>query len=153
MWAVVSLVSVISGCLSNIPIPSKNRQLKTPNASAFLNSKAFPGFQIEKIILTHLTWFISQDGSSLRQSEHLIFHNDGQGGGWIEIGPAGQNTGGWYQCTAYNAAGSSATRARVTVDMLPEEPKLKTIPQLNLPYPSRIIEPEYGHCMLFCVDV
>ena len=90
-----------------------------------------------------LDQFDYQDGYSLRQSDLLTINADGQGGGWIELGPAGPATSGWYQCTAYNAAGSCATRARVIVDVQPEKPKEKTNLQLNLPYPSRIIEPEY----------
>jgi titin len=47
----------------------------------------------------------------------------------------------WYQCTAQNVAGSTATRARIFV----ETPKTPTLPEqrrLYLPRPTKVIEPE-----------
>ena len=53
---------------------------------------------------------------------------------------------GWYQCTAYNTAGSCATRARVVVDQPPQQ-QLSSQDggqpaRLHFPQPTRIIEPE-----------
>ena len=59
------------------------------------------------------------------------------------IANAGKGEGGWYQCTAYNTAGSCATRARISVEVPPDLPKAREILKLNIPYPPRIIEPEY----------
>ena len=57
--------------------------------------------------------------------------------------PAG--AGGWYQCTAYSEAGSCVTRARLVVDSPPARPTQQTKIALNLPYPSRVIQPEYDN--------
>lgn len=47
----------------------------------------------------------------------------------------------WYQCTAQNVAGSTATRARLFVETVKQgsapEPR-----RLNLPKPIKVIEPE-----------
>lgn len=48
---------------------------------------------------------------------------------------------GWYQCTAQNVAGSTATRARLYVET-PKETYSETR-RLYLPKPTKIIEPEY----------
>ena len=72
----------------------------------------------------------------------------------VQIAGAGKAEGGWYQCTAYNSAGSCATRARVMVDVPPDLPVQKEPVKLNIPYPPRIIEPEYDkskikiHCQI-----
>ncbi|RWS25572.1 titin-like isoform X1, partial [Leptotrombidium deliense] len=47
---------------------------------------------------------------------------------------------GWYQCTAQNQAGSTATRARVFVTV--EEKSFSEQSYLFLPKPQRVIEPE-----------
>ena len=114
------------------------------NSRHFYTTQCFSTIQINIKIRVIASRFDYQDGYSLRQSDHLSIKGDGQGGGWLELGHAGPATAGWYQCTAYNSAGSCATRARVIVDLQPEKPKEKANLPLNLPYPSRIIEPEYA---------
>lgn len=63
------------------------------------------------------------------------------GASTLEIANAKASDAAWYQCTAQNVAGSTATRARLFV----ETPKFvqETEPKrLNLPKPTRVIEPE-----------
>ncbi len=48
---------------------------------------------------------------------------------------------GWYQCTAFNAAGSATTRARMAVQVPREEPQPQQPPKLDLPR-GRVIQPE-----------
>lgn len=65
---------------------------------------------------------------------------DGSGASTLDIPRAKFNDAAWYQCTAQNIAGSTATRARLFVELptiAPEPPR-----RLNLPRPTRVIEPE-----------
>ena len=58
----------------------------------------------------------------------------------LEIPCARNSDAGWYQCMAQNAAGSTATRARLFVDQPKQasgQPKA-----MRFPKPSRVIEPE-----------
>ena len=48
--------------------------------------------------------------------------------------------GAWYQCTAQNAAGSTATRAKLYVDTGPAPPAGEPW-RLQLPKPTRVSEP------------
>jgi hypothetical protein len=62
------------------------------------------------------------------------------GASTLDIPRAKASDAAWYQCTAQNVAGSTATRARLFV----ETPK-GSVPEprrLNLPRPTRVIEPE-----------
>lgn len=62
------------------------------------------------------------------------------GASTLDIPRAKASDAAWYQCTAQNVAGSTATRARLFV----ETPK-GSAPEprrLNLPRPTRVIEPE-----------
>ncbi len=83
-----------------------------------------------------------QDGHPLTglASPHEMT-TDGRGGTILTIFSAGPDCDGWYQCTAFNAAGSAITRARVAVQAPPEPPPAQ-VPRLDLPRPGRIIEPE-----------
>jgi titin len=70
---------------------------------------------------------------------HII--TDGSGASTLDIPQAKINDAAWYQCTAQNIAGSTATRARLFVETpkgaAPEPPR-----RLNLPRPTKVIEPE-----------
>lgn len=62
----------------------------------------------------------------------------------VTIAEAQSKDSGWYQCTAYNQAGSSATRARFLVEVPAKEPP-PAVPavKLNIPHTGRVILPEY----------
>ena len=47
---------------------------------------------------------------------------------------------GWYQCTAQNSAGSTATRARLHVQVSQTAPAMPQKP--HFPKPTKVIEPE-----------
>ena len=70
---------------------------------------------------------------------------DGQGRSTIYIAEATQKDAGWYQCTAYNEAGSNATRGRLEVkvprDYVVPPPPAQPQFKLNIPYTGRIIAP------------
>ena len=61
----------------------------------------------------------------------------------VAIAETEKKDDGWYQCTAYNSVGSAATRARLQVVMPKEIPTVPMMPQLRIPYPGRMIMPEY----------
>ncbi|XP_050422457.1 titin isoform X5 [Adelges cooleyi] len=63
------------------------------------------------------------------------------GGSVLEIASASPADAGWYQCTAQNTAGSTATRARLNVIRKPE-PSDYEDKRLRFPKPTRVIEPE-----------
>ena len=64
----------------------------------------------------------------------------------VTIAEAQAKDSGWYQCTAYNTSGSTATRARVQVDV-PARDMTQTQTtsgvKLNIPHTGRVIQPEY----------
>lgn len=65
---------------------------------------------------------------------------DGSGASTLDIPYAKMSDAAWYQCTAQNVAGSTATRARLFVETpkgVAPEPR-----RLNLPRPTKVIEPE-----------
>ena len=66
---------------------------------------------------------------------------DGQGRSTIYISEATQKDAGWYQCTAYNEAGSTQTRGRLEVKV-PKDygPPPQPLFKLNIPHTGRIIE-------------
>jgi hypothetical protein len=84
-----------------------------------------------------ITW--QKDGVQVVPNENVYITIDG-GAAALDIPQAMAGDAGWYQCTAQNVAGSTATRARLFV----ETPKTQSSEQrrLNLPKPSRVIEPE-----------
>ena len=58
----------------------------------------------------------------------------------MDLDPA---VAGWFQCTAYNTAGSIATRARVVVDTPPPTQQTEGgAPRIVLPAHTRVIQPE-----------
>lgn len=85
-----------------------------------------------------VTW--QKDGSALIPNQNLFITADG-GATTLDIPRATISDAGWYQCTAQNVAGSTATRARLFVqterDPTPEQRRL------YLPRPTKVIEPEY----------
>lgn len=85
-----------------------------------------------------VTW--QKDGSALIPNQNLFITADG-GATTLDIPRATVSDAGWYQCTAQNVAGSTATRARLFVqterDPTPEQRRL------YLPRPTKVIEPEY----------
>lgn len=60
----------------------------------------------------------------------------------LDLAAARPSDAGWYQCTAQNVAGSTATRARLYVQT-PALPEQQGDRRLHLPRPTRVIEPEY----------
>ena len=71
---------------------------------------------------------------------------DGQGRSTIYIAEATQRDAGWYQCTAYNEAGSNTTRGRLEVKIprdyvIPPAPPTQPQFKLNIPHTGRIIAP------------
>lgn len=84
-----------------------------------------------------ITW--QKDGIPIGPSANVRIIVDG-GATSLDIGRATSADAGWYQCTAQNVAGSTATRARFFVEQPQED-----IPEqrrLYLPKPTRVIEPE-----------
>ena len=59
----------------------------------------------------------------------------------MTVHSAVESHGGWYQCAAQNAAGTAVTRARIAVNPTPTPPR-QPAPRLELPAPTKIIEPE-----------
>lgn len=84
-----------------------------------------------------ITW--QKDGVPIIPSADLRINIDG-GASTLDIYRAKASDAAWYQCTAQNVAGSTATRARLQVDVprsaLPEQKRLQ------LPRPTKVIEPE-----------
>ena len=85
-----------------------------------------------------ITW--QKDGIPIGPSANVRIFIDG-GATSLDISRATAADAGWYQCTAQNVAGSTATRARFYVEQQPEEMPVERR-QLNLPRPTRVIEPE-----------
>ncbi|XP_011704408.1 PREDICTED: titin [Wasmannia auropunctata] len=85
-----------------------------------------------------ITW--QKDGVPITPGPEVRISSDGSGASTLDIPCAKFSDAAWYQCTAQNVAGSTATRARLFV----ETPK-GTTPEprrLNLPRPTKVIEPE-----------
>jgi Immunoglobulin I-set domain. len=81
-----------------------------------------------------------QDGVQIQSGVGMNITVDG-GATTLDLPRARASDGGWYQVTAQNMAGSTATRARLFV----QKPQYQETPQdrrLNLPRPTRVIEPE-----------
>lgn len=88
--------------------------------------------------LPRITW--QKDGVQISSNEDRFIGIDG-GATCLEIPRAKVTDAGWYQCTAQNIAGSTANRARLYVEVPREQPQIEQR-RLNLPKPTRIIEPE-----------
>ncbi|GLH07319.1 LOW QUALITY PROTEIN: Titin [Gryllus bimaculatus] len=84
-----------------------------------------------------ITW--QKDGVPITPGQNINIRTD-SGASTLDIPRAKASDAAWYQCTAQNVAGSTATRARLFVEI----PK-SSAPQprrLNLPRPTKVIEPE-----------
>lgn len=87
--------------------------------------------------IPRITW--QKDGVPITPGPDVRISTDG-GASTLDISRAKTSDAAWYQCTAQNVAGSTATRARLFV----ETPK-GSAPEprrLNLPRPTKVIEPE-----------
>ncbi|XP_074100964.1 sallimus isoform X11 [Cotesia typhae] len=88
--------------------------------------------------IPRISW--QKDGVPLAPGPDVRITTDGSGASTLDIPYAKYTDAAWYQCTAQNVAGSTATRARLFV----ETPKGATPEprRLNLPRPTKVIEPE-----------
>ena len=78
----------------------------------------------------------------MASSENVNIHYDQQGASKVYIAEAQNKDAGWYQCTAYNSAGSAQTRARLNIEALVDlKPYEKNPVKLHIPHTGRIIEP------------
>lgn len=85
-----------------------------------------------------ITW--QKDGVAIVSGPDVRIRTDNSGASTLDIPRAKASDAAWYQCTAQNVAGSTATRARLFVETPqgpPAEPR-----RLHLPRPTKIIEPE-----------
>ncbi|XP_031367951.1 titin isoform X4 [Apis dorsata] len=85
-----------------------------------------------------ITW--QKDGVPITPGPDVRISTDGNGASTLDIPYAKLSDAAWYQCTAQNVAGSTATRARLFVETpkgAAPEPR-----RLNLPRPTKVIEPE-----------
>ncbi|XP_026832432.1 titin isoform X1 [Drosophila erecta] len=85
-----------------------------------------------------ITW--QKDGVQISSTAERFVGIDG-GATCLEIPRVTANDAGWYQCTAQNIAGSTANRARLYVEVPREQPNYEQR-RLNLPRPTKVIEPE-----------
>ncbi|KAK0090259.1 hypothetical protein PV325_001954 [Microctonus aethiopoides] len=88
--------------------------------------------------MPRISW--QKDGGPISSGPDVHITTDSNGASTLDIPYAKYSDAAWYQCTAQNVAGSTATRARLHV----ETPKGATPEprRLNLPRPTRVIEPE-----------
>lgn len=86
--------------------------------------------------------FIFQDGVNVGEQPGVISIWTEGGGSVLEIARVSPTDAGWYQCTAQNTAGSTATRARLNVIRKPRPQDFPEDRRLRLPKPTRVIEPE-----------
>lgn len=84
-----------------------------------------------------ITW--QKDGLAIGSNANMHIAID-SGATTLDIPRAQASDAGWYQCTAQNVAGSTATRARLFVETpkgpVPEERRI------YFPRPTKVIEPE-----------
>lgn len=86
--------------------------------------------------------FIFQDGVNVGEQPGVVSIWTEGGGSVLEIARVSPTDAGWYQCTAQNTAGSTATRARLNVIRKPRPEDFPEDRRLRLPKPTRVIEPE-----------
>lgn len=84
-----------------------------------------------------ITW--QKDGAQLIPNDNLYIGVDG-GATALDIPQAMASDAGWYQCTAQNVAGSTATRARLFVETF--KPQQVEQRGMKFPKPTKVIEPE-----------
>ncbi|XP_035789232.1 titin-like isoform X6 [Anopheles albimanus] len=88
--------------------------------------------------LPRITW--QKDGIPLVPGPEVQIFNDDNGSTTVDIPRAKASDAAWYQCTAQNVAGTTATRARLFVET-PKGPAPEQ-KRLNLPRPTKVIQPE-----------
>nr|XP_029725955.1 titin-like isoform X8 [Aedes albopictus] len=88
--------------------------------------------------IPRITW--QKDGIPLQPGPDVQILWDDNGSTTVDIPRAKTSDAAWYQCTAQNVAGTTATRARLFV----ETPKGPAPEQrrLQLPRPTKVIQPE-----------
>lgn len=84
-----------------------------------------------------ITW--QKDGAQVVPNDNCYIGVDG-GATALDIPQAMGQDAGWYQCTAQNVAGSTATRARLFVQT--EKQEYTEQRHIHFPKPTRVIEPE-----------
>jgi titin len=84
-----------------------------------------------------ITW--QKDGAQVVPNDNCYIGVDG-GATALDIPQAMSQDAGWYQCTAQNVAGSTATRARLFVETSKQQTADPRV--INFPKPTRVIEPE-----------
>lgn len=84
-----------------------------------------------------ITW--QKDGAQVVPNDNCYIGVDG-GATALDIPQAMAADAGWYQCTAQNVAGSTATRARLFVETSKQQSTEQR--RINFPKPTRVIEPE-----------
>lgn len=87
------------------------------------------------------TYFDRQDGVQINDSSRTTIQSD-SGASTLDIYEARTSDAGWYQCTAQNVAGSTATRARLFVKRTSPEDLSDDGRRLHFPKPTKVIEPE-----------
>lgn len=93
-----------------------------------------------------------QDGINVGEQPGVVSIWTEGGGSVLEIAQVSPADAGWYQCTAQNTAGSTATRARLNVIRRPRPEDFAEDRRLRLPKPTRVIEPELVLFQIFFVN-
>uniref|UniRef100_A0A1B6CYN2 Ig-like domain-containing protein n=1 Tax=Clastoptera arizonana TaxID=38151 RepID=A0A1B6CYN2_9HEMI len=88
--------------------------------------------------IPRISW--QKDGVPIQSGPNLQIQVEG-GATQLDLNRAQASDAGWYQCTAQNIAGSTATRGRLFVQTA-QKPEAQPDRRLNLPRPTRVIEPE-----------
>lgn len=87
--------------------------------------------------IPRISW--QKDGIAVTSNQNVHIAIEG-GATTLDIPRSNATDAGWYQCTAQNVAGSTATRARLFVET-PKGPAPEQ-KRLYLPRPTKVIEPE-----------
>lgn len=87
--------------------------------------------------IPHITW--QKDGIQIHSTPECTIKTDG-GSSSLHIRKLKVSDSAWYQCTAQNIAGSTATRARLYVEV--EQLPIPEPWRLTLPKPTKVIQPE-----------
>ena len=88
--------------------------------------------------IPHITW--QKDGIQIHSTQDCIIQTNG-GSSSLHIRQLRVSDSAWYQCTAQNVAGSTATRARLYVEV--EQLPIPEPWRLSLPRPTKVIQPEW----------
>lgn len=88
--------------------------------------------------IPRITW--QKDGVNITTSDQVRITVDG-GETTLDIPRAKVSDAAWYQCTAQNVAGSTATRARLFLET-PKTPQTMEQRGMKFPKPTKVIDPE-----------